>query len=247
MIETIIAFIFAHVLADFVFHSGNAREGNYSFFWLLLHISLVAMLSFAALGFVAIWAVLIVSSLHLLLDFIKIYFLPQTLWLFLIGQTIHLAIILAVASQFPDAFAGGIWGSHSFWESTPDWLESIPAPWLSNLPEAMLILSGAVFATRAGGVAIDLFLRPLSGGQTTDGKQAGAIIGNLERILVFMFTLGGQMQFLGFLIVAKSVMRFGTVQNDRAASDYLIIGTLISFGWAFGVAITTVSLLGLLD
>lgn len=247
MIETIIALVFAHVLADFAFHARYTKDGKSGFFGLVLHIILGGALSFTALGFSAIWAVLIITSLHLLLDFIKTYFLPQNLWLFLMGQTIHLATILAVASQFPDAFSNGVWASYSFWESAPSWLETIPATWLDKLPESMLILTGLIVATRAGSVAIYLLLRPLNTAPDQGLPQAGAIIGNLERSLVFVFTLVGQVQFLGFLIVAKSVMRFGTVQNDRAASDYLIIGTLISFGWAFGVAITTVSLLGLLD
>jgi hypothetical protein len=42
----------------------------------------------------------------------------------------------------------------------------------------------------------------------------------------------GQPEAVGLLIAAKSILRFGAVKDDRAASEYVIIGTLASFGWA---------------
>ena len=43
---------------------------------------------------------------------------------------------------------------------------------------------------------------------------------------------------IGFLIAAKSVLRFETTSKDQKAGEYVIIGTLASFGWAllFGYA-----------
>ncbi|MBL4806109.1 MAG: DUF3307 domain-containing protein [Rhodobacteraceae bacterium] len=247
MLETIIALLFAHSLADFVFQT-RAMVDHKTKFWVLSgHIAVVGTLSFAALGFASIWLVLIVTGLHLLMDFIKTYFMAKNLTSFLVDQTVHLLVILVAASQFPDAFASGIWADHSFWQSTPDWLRAIPQSWLDSLPLSMLLISGMIFATRAGGFAIGMFMKPITPDPDQGIPNAGAIIGNLERGMAFMFILTGQPQNLGFLIAAKSILRFGSAQNNRAVSEYVIIGTLCSFGWAFIVAIATISLRGLLD
>ena len=60
----------------------------------------------------------------------------------------------------------------------------------------------------------------------------GRVIGLLERGLIFALVLLGQPEGVGLLLAAKSILRFGAVKDDRAASEYVIIGTLASFGWA---------------
>jgi hypothetical protein len=65
-------------------------------------------------------------------------------------------------------------------------------------------------------------------------KDAGQYIGVLERLLVFTFIIVGQWGAVGFLITAKSVFRFGdlTASKERQLTEYILIGTLISFGIA---------------
>jgi len=58
--------------------------------------------------------------------------------------------------------------------------------------------------------------------------------------------ISGQSAGIGFLIAAKSVLRFGSVGDDRKISEYVIIGTLASFGWAMAVAFGTVALMSAL-
>jgi hypothetical protein len=48
---------------------------------------------------------------------------------------------------------------------------------------------------------------------------------------------------VAFLIAAKSILRFGTVQKDRAASEYVIVGTLASVGWSMVTAAILLALL----
>mgnify|MGYP006433838991 CR=1 FL=1 len=43
-------------------------------------------------------------------------------------------------------------------------------------------------------------------------------------------------------MAAKSILRFGAVAEDRRASEYVIIGTLASVGWALGVAMAAMAL-----
>lgn len=72
---------------------------------------------------------------------------------------------------------------------------------------------------------------------TTDNESledAGKYIGILERILVFIFIIFNHWEAVGFLITAKSVFRFGDLKESkhRKLTEYILIGTLISFGIA---------------
>lgn len=62
-------------------------------------------------------------------------------------------------------------------------------------------------------------------------KNAGKIIGILERILIFTFIIIGQYEAIGFLIAAKSIYRFTDLKSssERKFSEYVLIGTLLSF------------------
>ena len=53
----------------------------------------------------------------------------------------------------------------------------------------------------------------------------------LERILILTFILIDQFAAIGFLLGAKSILRFGGAQekNHRALTEYVLIGTLTSF------------------
>ena len=75
-------------------------------------------------------------------------------------------------------------------------------------------------------------------------KDAGKYIGVLERLLVFIFILAGHWEAVGFLITAKSVFRFGdlTASKERKLTEYILIGTLISFGIAVTVSLIYLNL-----
>ena len=70
-------------------------------------------------------------------------------------------------------------------------------------------------------------------------ENAGRYIGILERLFGFGFILIGQWQGIGLLIAAKSVFRFGDLSRakDRKLTEYILIGTLLSFGLAIIIGI----------
>ena len=70
-------------------------------------------------------------------------------------------------------------------------------------------------------------------------KDAGEYIGILERLLVFIFIIVNHWEAVGFLITAKSVFRFGDLKESkhRKLTEYILIGTLISFGIAIAVGL----------
>ncbi|WP_207533162.1 DUF3307 domain-containing protein [Desertivirga arenae] len=76
-------------------------------------------------------------------------------------------------------------------------------------------------------------------------ESAGKYIGILERLLTFLFITTGHYEAVGFLIAAKSIFRFGDLKegNDLKFTEYILIGTLLSFGIAIVVAQLIVGLL----
>lgn len=61
-------------------------------------------------------------------------------------------------------------------------------------------------------------------------QDAGMWIGYAERVLALTFMLLGTYEALGFLIAAKSLLRFQ--ETDTKRTEYVLIGTLLSFGVA---------------
>jgi hypothetical protein len=70
---------------------------------------------------------------------------------------------------------------------------------------------------------------------------AGLWIGVLERLLIVTFVLAGEFSAIGFLIAAKSILRFSDkdVHHPRKQSEYILIGTLLSFCLALFSALIT--------
>ena len=61
----------------------------------------------------------------------------------------------------------------------------------------------------------------------------------MERLLILVFVLLGKWEGVGFLLAAKSVFRFGDLKeaHDMRLTEYVLIGTLLSFGIAIFVAL----------
>jgi hypothetical protein len=66
-------------------------------------------------------------------------------------------------------------------------------------------------------------------------KDGGKQIGRLERALIFAFILVGEPTGIGFLVTAKSILRFEEAKRQPVA-EYVLIGTLWSFGLAMALA-----------
>ena len=58
--------------------------------------------------------------------------------------------------------------------------------------------------------------------------NAGKLIGTLERVISLALILVDQFAAVGFIIAAKSLLRFRDTATAR--TEYLLIGTLLSFG-----------------
>ncbi len=250
MLETAVALLLAHLLADFILQTDGmvARKDRLQVF--ALHVGIVTAVSWGALGFPAApMPLLAVGASHAALDALKRAWThreagqghPAGFAAFAIDQAGHLAAIALIAGLWPGTWAAGLWAQ-------PALLAAVPA--LARLPEALALASGLIGTVWAGGYAVGALMAGLSMPRDpeTDPSlpKGGQLIGRLERLMILMLLLANQPDGIGLLIAAKSILRFNELArdaSDRRASEYVIIGTLASFAWAIGTAWGTTALL----
>lgn len=172
----------------------------------------------------------IYTLLHAIVDIFKLKFQkPNTKpqW-FIADQLLHLLCIIV------------LW---YIWEHPVFDFISIgqnPVFWLYAL--------AILFLTVASGIIIQMLLTNWSKQIQDEGndslKKAGQYIGILERLFVFVFVISGHWEGIGFLITAKSVFRYGSLKEsqDKKLTEYILIGTLLSFGVALAVAISVLGI-----
>lgn len=226
MIETFTALLFAHVLADFMLQTNWMVRNKSHPGVFLLHGALVLGSAQLVLGQIAAPELLALAVVHVLIDAIKTYGGFRSFTAFMLDQIAHLGTLVALASLAPHLWQSGHWAAHP------------------NLLALMTLLSGLIIALLAGQYAVELLMRPHSQRIRNHGlRDGGRQIGLLERGLIFVFILTSHPIGVGFLIGAKSVLRFGTATRDQRTAEYVIIGTLASFGWAILAALGTQALL----
>ncbi|AXI46974.1 DUF3307 domain-containing protein [Sulfitobacter sp. SK012] len=224
--ELFIALLTAHMLADFVFQTTGMVLNKKRPAALLMHGIHVFVLT-ALFSGGAMWLSLAIAASHIAIDAIKVYFAPDSLRTYLTDQAAHIAILLGVALWVPNSALTGLWPL-----LPPDGIK------------LSLMISGLIAASMAGGPAVGyLMARYKVAAQPQGLENAGRIIGLMERGLIYLMILIGEPAGIGFLIAAKSILRFDTVSKDQKISEYVIIGTLASFGWALAVSLIATSTL----
>lgn len=234
MIDTLLPLLAAHLIGDFVLQTdwilARKREKAWA---LLLHVLIVTALSGALLANFSVeigWILGVVFITHLVMDWVKARLLGDGLSGFAVDQIVHLAVIISLAVAFPSATEGGL-------------VDGLPAELATLYPIGLATLSGAILAIPAGGHLIAKAITPIAPPPLKHDDslaRGGRYIGWLERAIAFMLVMAGQLGAVGFLIATKSILRFGETQKGgRGLSEYIIIGTFMSFGWALLVAFAT--------
>jgi hypothetical protein len=224
MTETFALLLLAHALADFVLQSRPMALGKRDPRFLALHGVIVLATAQITLGQFTAWPLLVLAAAHVAIDAVKAR-VPPSLAAYLADQAAHIATLLATATLFPGLFVTGLWAGQ---------------PWL---PGTAALVAGAIIAAPAGGHAVGHLMSRFSETELPKGLQdGGRTIGLLERGLIFTLVLVNQPAAIGFLIAAKSILRFETTSKEQKAGEYVIIGTLASFGWALVAAYATLAL-----
>jgi len=217
--------ILAHLLGDFILQPNSwvadKERRKLKSPYLYLHVLIHTVLSFVFLWNTDLWWVsLLVGISHFIIDASKLIF--QTVknkkrWFF-IDQLLHILVIAGISFYFKE---------FSF-----DFLQN---------QQFLKILLAAVFLTTPASIFIKIILsswtpapETQSSIQTESLSSAGKYIGILERLLVFTFIMVNHWEGVGFMVAAKSVFRFSDLAQakQRKLTEYVLIGTLLSFGMA---------------
>ena len=106
-----------------------------------------------------------------------------------------------------------------------------------------IIITSLLFLTKPTSVilknVISIWSPENASQNDTSLQNAGNYIGMLERLLIFCFLVTNHFEAIGFLLAAKSIFRFGDLKEatDRKLTEYVLIGTLLSFGIAIFVGL----------
>lgn len=217
----------AHLIGDFVMQTRYDVLYKKHLPVLFKHAFTVAILSWLFSGSMELWIILPwIGITHAATDYVKAVYgdaLGEPFGMFLLDQAVHIAVIILTAFAIPELFV---------YESV--WMAMFGYQFI----HAMIILSGVILAVRVAGIVIGIWIGPmleLMDEQVREQfERSSGIIGQLERLLIFFFVFTGLYSGVGFLLAAKAFFRMGTLmdRSRRYESEYVIVGTLISFTWA---------------
>lgn len=238
ILQTFTLLLFAHLLGDFPLQPERIaiRKGQIPI--LSIHIAIIAVAAVVVLGFFPLAIIVTIAVTHFAIDLFKSRKGTFNFAWFLADQAAHIAVVAAVSILWPtDLSRSLIYG-----DLTPEQLSAVLS--------AMMLGSGFIIAVLAGTYAVELFLKPF--GEEIEGFEAGLkkgarAIGQLERLLVFVFIVVGQPFAAGLVIAARAIMAFGELRDarDRKRTDYAMLSAFASLGWAVGIGYLTVWAAGL--
>ena len=224
MLALFIKLILAHFIGDFllqpqkwVIHKETHKHKSKFLYWhILVHLGALILVLQANFSY---WlGVVIIIISHYFIDVIKLHLKPviNNRFLFGLDQLAHLIIIALVVSIYqPYEFS----------------IDTFYNPTFLLLLTSILgvtVVSSIIMRT----IISKWYLKEDSNDESLE--NAGAYIGMLERLFVFAFIITQHWEGIGFLLAAKSVFRFGDLSKakDRKLTEYILIGSLLSFGLA---------------
>lgn len=215
--------LLAHIIGDFILQPNKWVEDKekkreksiYLYMHILLHfilsILLIGRIDFIVYGFA-------LAVIHGVIDVIKLNYQKSKVkrnWFF-IDQALHVISVFFISSIYLKLKLNYSFFDTSFW----------------------MIVTGTLFITQPSSIIIRniiLIWTPENKDKKDNSLQnAGNFIGILERLFVFYFVVSNHFEAIGFLFAAKSIFRFGDLKEakDRKLTEYVLIGTLLSFGIA---------------
>jgi Protein of unknown function (DUF3307) len=212
--------LLAHLIGDFLLQPKawvKSKEDKKLGAWqLYVHVTIHGVLVLLLLWNWQFWPLaLVIMVVHLLIDAAKILLQTKNTKraYFFLDQILHLLSIYIIWQFYHD---------FSFHFS------------INN--RIILFFTAFFLLTLPTSMAIKMFIAKWTP-DTVDSEEeslqsAGKYIGIFERLFVFAFIITNHWEAIGFLLAAKSVFRFGDLKEakDRKLTEYILIGTLLSFG-----------------
>lgn len=225
--------LLAHLIGDFlvqpnrwVAHKEKKKAASK---YLYAHVALHFLVTMILLWDLSYWKIaLIIMVSHYLVDIAKLYIGPyfkNENIPFFIDQLLHIVVLYCCA------YFDNLWEHTTYLFQELDWY----------------LLTAIVFVSFPAAIIMGKLLEPMSVKLEMDHKSlpnAGKYIGVIERLFVLIFIILDHWEAIGLLITAKSVFRFNDLKesNSRKLTEYILIGTLISFGLAIITGVIYTSL-----
>jgi uncharacterized protein DUF3307 len=234
---TLLQWIAAHLFADFVLQSKKLvhqkRERKAASWFLYVHCLIQAALVYLFLPNKSLWIIpVIIFVTHYIIDLWKVYQKENAIT-FTIDQVLHILVLIIVwmifyqSVNWVNIIFTRLLINYNFWLITIAYLFTI-------FPLAYLL----GYSTQRWRKDIEQNTERSS----TSLSEAGKWIGVFERILVLTFVINNHFEGIGFLIAAKSILRFNDIKGDnmRKEAEYVLIGTLMSFASSIiiGIAVS---------
>lgn len=216
----------AHFVGDYYLQTSlmaKMKKGNFS---MTLKHTIYYSAPFLFLPFLfkeSLGWVLLAIAVHFVVDFIKFQLekhknigkINRVLkpdHLYLIDQTIHILSLFLMARV---AFLP---------------LRTSPFFAEVNLELLLRLLPGFLFLFKPANVTFKIIFGRFSPVEKdlVSIRGAGAVIGSLERILMFIFLGLSQFAAVGLIMTAKSIARYDKISKDPVFAEYYLIGTLYS-------------------
>lgn len=233
-----------HLLGDFYFQTQKMADKKQSqFFWTVCHCLIYGACSGLLFCFflpgMKLRYILAFISAHAVIDIVK-YAVCRFLRnrhqstgliespcgrrnVFLIDQAVHLITILGISYWLRETDITLLYrdGFGIFFDSF-------------NMPEAIFLKWVAVLLLIHK--PVNILIANVLSGYKPSGKQdpegadrnAGRMIGTLERIIMVIFISIGQYSAVGLVLTAKSIARYDRISKDQAFAEYYLLGTLLS-------------------
>lgn len=236
--ELFLVLLLAHILGDFYFQSDASCADKRSRTWkspyLYLHPTIIGLLSFAAVCQVSFlpWMLVLILS-HILIDGVKAG-RQDNLMAFLLDQALHLVILVAVSSMCTNQI---------------DWIREIHLN--VNAISVPVFMTALLLCLKPANLLVKyvlekyVLIKPMYEKNEISAQEelqeeavkVGALIGSLERSLFLIFVVMGQYGAVGFILAAKSIIRYR--EGSTSKTEYVLAGTLLSLGIAVvcGIAV----------
>lgn len=246
----LIRLLLAHIASDFLFQSDSMVKSKH---WysssMFFHLFIVFALTYLFSGLLVIS--LILTALHWAGDSVKLLLqkkYPQKVsQLFLGDQIVHVISILLLWSWQTKVFSNLIpvvlWTFHDYKAS------------LLLLGYAIIIWPADYFLrftlekinrnTKKPGNGTNDIIDEESKEEESKIEHGGKLIGIFERIIILTLVLLNQYEAIGFLVAGKGIMRFAQ-QNENIRSEYVLVGTMMSYAISISTGVLINWLLSLL-
>ena len=229
IVKLLILQLLAHLVSDFYLQTersckskaDNAFKSRHLYIHVLITFACAWLFSFTA-GYW--WMALSIAVLHLVIDGLKSV-CKNVKGAFFIDQLLHLAVIVAAVVIYNNLCEVAL----------PVWLPET---------QVLMWIVAFVFCLRPANFFIQAIFKdaqisvPNGGDENQSLPNAGHVIGNVERMLSLVFVMLAQYEAIGFLLAAKSLLRFR--ETDTVKSEYVLVGTLLSFGIAILIGVTVI-------